>query len=57
LETQDEEIKYQTKVLGHERGELKTTDDTVRVGMVHVFVIDNNVVLGCHVIGDVVIHD
>ena len=55
--TQDEQIEDEAKVLSHEGSELQTADDSVRVGVVHVLVVDDHVVLGRHVIGDVVIDD
>ena len=57
LQTQHQQIQHQTRVLSDERGELKAADDAVRVGVVHIFVVDDDVVLGRHVIGDVVIDD
>ena len=38
-------------------GKLETADDPVRVGVVHVFVVNDDVVLGRHVVGDVVVYD
>ena len=55
--TQDEQIEDEAKVLSHEGSELQTADDSVRVGVVHVLVVDDHVVLGRHVIGNVVIDD
>ncbi len=34
---------------------MKTSNDTIGVGVVHVLVVDNNVVLGRHVICNVVV--
>ena len=57
LETQHQQVEHQAEVLGDERGELQTADDAVRVRVVHVLVVDDHVVLGRHVIGDVVVDD
>ena len=57
LQTQHQQVQHQTEVLGNERGELKASDDAVRVRVVHIFVVDDDVILGRHVIGNVVIDD
>lgn len=57
LQAQDEQIQDETIVLRDERRELKTSNNAITVCVVHVFVGDDNVVLGCHVISDVVIND
>lgn len=56
-QTEYEQVEHEPVVLHDERGELQTAYDTVRVRVVHVFVVDHNVVLRCHVVGDVVVHD
>mmetsp|Transcript_45139 Transcript_45139/g.81182 ORF Transcript_45139/g.81182 Transcript_45139/m.81182 type:complete len:243 (+) Transcript_45139:3641-4369(+) len=55
--TKHEEIQDKAVILEDERAKLQTLDETVRVCMVHVFVVDHNVVLGSHVVCNVVIHD
>lgn len=40
-----------------ERGELHALNDTVEVGVVHVFEADHHVVFGRHVVRDVVIYN
>ena len=57
LQAQHQQVEHQAKVLGDERGELQAADDAVRVGVVHVLVVDDHVVLGRHVIGNVVVDD
>ena len=52
-----EEVDHEAIVLDHEAGELEAPDDPVGVGVVHVLVVDRHVVLGCHVVSDVVVHD
>ena len=56
-ETQHKEVEHQTIELHHEGGELEPADETVRVGVVHVFERDVDVVLGCHVVSDIVVED
>ena len=50
-------IHYQSIVLHNERSKLEATHDSVGISMVHVLVVHNYVVLGSHVVGDVVIDD
>ena len=57
LQTQQQQVQHEAEELDDEGGELQTTNDAVRVGVIHVFVVNDHVVLGCHVIGDVVVHD
>ena len=57
LEAQQQQVEHQAEELDDEGGELQAANDAVRVGVIHVFVVDDHVVLGRHVIGDVVIHD
>ena len=57
LQTQQQQVQHEAEELDDEGGELQTTNDAVRVGVVHVFVVNDHVVLGSHVIGDVVVHD
>lgn len=57
FQTDNEEIENQAVVLHDERGKLKTTDYAVAVDMVHVLVVNHNVVLRCHIVSDVMIDD
>ena len=57
LKTQNKQVQHKAVVLHNKGGELQTAYDPVRVGVVHVLVVDDDVVLGCHVISDVVVHD
>ena len=54
---QHQQVQHQAVVLRHERRELQPADKTVRVGVAHVLVRDDHVVLGGDVVGDVVVHD
>ena len=56
-EAEDEQVEHQAVVLHHEGGELQPAHDAVRVGVVHVLEGDVDVVLGRHVVGDVVVED
>ena len=56
-EAEDEQVEHQPVELHHEGGELQAADDAVRVGVVHVLEGDVDVVLGRHVVGDVVVED
>ena len=47
----------QAKVLDNKRRKLEATDDTIGVSVIHIFVIDHNIVLGRHVISNVMIDD
>jgi hypothetical protein len=53
--TQNQQIQHQSIVLDHKRRHLETTNDAITVCVVHVFVVDDNVIFGRHVIGNVVI--
>lgn len=82
VQTKDQQIHHQAVVLHDERSKLQTSDDAVRVGVIHVledrrlftsttdndaflfnikrrtyFVVDDHVVLGRHVISDVVVNN
>lgn len=57
LQAKYKQVQHESIVLRDERGELQTTNDSVAVCVVHVLVVDNNVVLSRHVIGNVVIND
>ena len=43
--------------MDEEGGELEAADEAVGVCVVHVLVVDDDVVLGGHVVGDVVVDD
>lgn len=43
--------------MSDKRGELKTSNDAITVGVIHVLIIDHDVVLRCHIIGDVMINN
>ena len=47
----------QAKVLDNKRRKLEASDDTIGVGVIHIFVINHNIVLGRHVISNVMIDD
>ena len=57
LQPEHQEVQHEAVVLDDERGKLQTSDDAVRVGVVHVLVVYDHVVLGSHVVGYVVFHD
>ena len=57
LQPKHQQVQHEPVVLDDERGELETSDDAVRVGVVHVLVVYDHVVLGGHVVGYVVLHD
>ena len=57
LETEDEEIHNEAVVLENKRGELQSTDEAVGVRVGHVFIGQDRVVLGCNVVGQVVVQD
>ena len=57
LKTQNEDVKNQTVVLSDETGELKTSDQTIGVGVRHVLERDDHVVLGGHVVSQVVVNN
>jgi hypothetical protein len=57
VKTENEEIQNETVVLEDETGELKTSNQTISINVGHVLVCQNNVVLRCAVICQVVIHD
>mmetsp|Transcript_18309 Transcript_18309/g.41881 ORF Transcript_18309/g.41881 Transcript_18309/m.41881 type:complete len:429 (+) Transcript_18309:3998-5284(+) len=54
---QDEEVEDQAVILEDERGEMEAADEPVGVGVHHVFEGDADIVLGRHVVGDVVVDD
>mmetsp|Transcript_2955 Transcript_2955/g.8791 ORF Transcript_2955/g.8791 Transcript_2955/m.8791 type:complete len:467 (+) Transcript_2955:3703-5103(+) len=56
-QTQKEQVQNEPVILGQERSKLQAPNDTVRVGMGHILEGDDNVVLGRHVVSDVVIDD
>lgn len=57
LQAQNQEIQHQSVVLRDERRKLQSANDSVAVRVVHVLVVDDNVILGCHVVSNVVVHD
>ena len=57
VEAEDEEVDDEAVVLDDKGGELEAANDAVRVGVVHVLVVDDHVVLGRHVVGNVVVDD
>jgi len=57
VETEDEKVHDETEVLNDEGGKLEAANDAVRVGVVHVLIVNDYVILGRHVIGDVVVDD
>ena len=54
-QTQEQQIQDQAIVLGHKGGKLQATDDAVAVGVCHVLVCNDDVVLGRHVVCNVVV--
>ena len=56
-EAEVQEVDHEAVVLEDEAGELEAADQTVRVRVHHVLEGDDHVVLGRHVVGDVVVHD
>eukprot|EP00123_Amoebidium_parasiticum_P018099 comp24100_c1_seq1/m.43516 comp24100_c1_seq1/g.43516 ORF comp24100_c1_seq1/g.43516 comp24100_c1_seq1/m.43516 type:complete len:578 (+) comp24100_c1_seq1:3557-5290(+) len=57
VQTQKQNVKHQPVVLHDECCKLQTSDQAVRVSVVHVLVVDDHVVLGRHVVGNVVVHN
>ncbi len=57
LKTEQKQVNDQAIVLEDKAGKLQTSDHTVAVGMVHVFVVELNVVLRGDVVSQIVIHD
>ena len=57
VQAKDEEVEYEAIVLHNEAGVLDASDDAVQVGVVHVLVGDVDVVLGRHVVSDVLVED
>lgn len=55
LQAKHKQIQHESIVLRDERCELKTSYDSITVCVIHVLISDDNVILCCHVIGDVVI--
>mmetsp|Transcript_100146 Transcript_100146/g.251032 ORF Transcript_100146/g.251032 Transcript_100146/m.251032 type:complete len:367 (+) Transcript_100146:3702-4802(+) len=52
-----QEVQYKAIILEHKRTKLQTLDEAIRVCVVHVLVIDHDVVLGGHVVGNIVVHN
>jgi hypothetical protein len=57
VQTQDQQVKYKTVELHDETRELEPMQDTVDVRVVHIFVGDHNIVLACHVVSQIMVHD
>ena len=57
LLTEDAQIEDEAIILEDEAGELEAADEAIAVRVTHVFVAHDNVVLGGHVVSQVVIHD
>ena len=56
-QAQQQNVEHQAVVLHDERRELQAANEAVRVGVVHVLVVDDDVVLGRHVVGNVVVEN
>lgn len=56
VDSDDEDVDDHGIELEDEGSELQSHQQSVVVGMVHVFEVDDHVVLGSHVVSDVVIH-
>mmetsp|Transcript_38034 Transcript_38034/g.88956 ORF Transcript_38034/g.88956 Transcript_38034/m.88956 type:complete len:243 (-) Transcript_38034:2942-3670(-) len=56
-QTQQEQVQDQAVVLEHEGSKLQPLDQAVGVGVVHVLVVDGDVVLRSHVVRNVVVDD
>mmetsp|Transcript_70723 Transcript_70723/g.165865 ORF Transcript_70723/g.165865 Transcript_70723/m.165865 type:complete len:432 (+) Transcript_70723:3649-4944(+) len=56
-QAQHQEVQHHAVVLEHKGAELQTLDEAIGVCVVHVLVIDHNVVLRSHVVRNVVIND
>eukprot|EP00438_Fugacium_kawagutii_P036610 Skav217820 [mRNA] locus=scaffold889:237880:242886:- [translate_table: standard] len=56
-QTQHQQIQHHAVVLEDKGAKLQTLDEAVGVGVVHVLVVDHDVVLRGHVIRNVVIHN
>lgn len=55
LQSKHKQIQYKTVVLCDERCKLQAPNYAVTVCVIHVFIIYDDVILGCHVISNVVI--
>ena len=42
LQTQHQQVHHQTVVLYHKGGELQASDDTIRIGMIHILKTNRN---------------
>mmetsp|Transcript_46 Transcript_46/g.74 ORF Transcript_46/g.74 Transcript_46/m.74 type:complete len:259 (-) Transcript_46:3765-4541(-) len=56
-ESKDEQVKNEPIILHNERRELKATNQPIRVCVHHVLVADGHIVLGRHVVSNVVINN
>ena len=57
IEPHDQQINDQPIKLEDKRCKLQPHDHTKEVCMIHIFEIDNHIVLGCHIVCNVVIHN
>ena len=57
VEAEDQQVHDEAVVLDDEGGKLEAADNAVAVGVIHVLVVDDHVVLGRHVVGNVVVHN
>ena len=57
LQTKDQQVEHQSVVLRDERRELQTTNQTIGIDVVHILVVEYDVVLGGHVVGQIVIEN
>jgi hypothetical protein len=57
VQTQNKEIQNQTVELEDERSKLKTLDDSIEIGMIHVFEVNYDIIFGGHVVRDIVVNN
>jgi len=57
VEPQNQNIDDEPVELENEGSELQSHQQPIEVGMVHIFEIDHHIVLGCHVVSDIVVDD
>ena len=55
IKAEHQQVHDQPVVLDDKGGELQAANDAVAVGVVHILVVDDDVVFGGHVVGNVVV--
>ncbi len=57
VQAQYQQVQDQPIILHNKRGKLQAPYNTIRIRVVHVLVIDDDIILGAHVVGDVMVHN